>query len=790
MNFNRRNLRINLENLEKDKKSLQAEFFNNQNITVLRLASVLIIVLNVFWSIFNAVTGNQMNLFSLEGIIGLAIQVIGSAFALIVSFRNGRRSSTLTRFAMLAFDICLIVGVCLLVIVRCKLIATSNSVLNGVTLSSYYLLILALMPFPYLVDTIVVGFAFTVATFIPQFVCSAGTYSLVENIILRICIIFTYVAFRKMTEINATLTIDFIRASYTDFLTKAMNRKALDEYVRSIDTDKVKQLGLLLFDIDDFKKYNDRFSHEKGDEVLKLVCSTVKEITDKEKATLFRYGGEEFVIVVKDATDDRLMKIGMHIKEAVEELKIERDDDTWRKNLTITVGCAMIKTSTEMEKDFISTADAQLYIGKAGTKNCVVYKGRIFISEGELTTAQKPTPYTDEVAHAVNVAIEKGEIQAFYQPLYDTATNMLSGAEALSRWVKSDGTIIMPANYIPELEKNSSILPLDWHMLNLVCKLLKYQKDNGIPQVRISVNFSRMHALYEQDFAQKLCAITDSYGIPHNLIEIEITESSYINLTTIIEPFIRSIRKEGFCVAVDDFGSGASSLGFVKSIDIDTLKIDRTLISSNCQDEKEKVLLESIIYLAQRLQLNSVAEGVETIEQLGFLKTLGCRQIQGFLFASPMPKNQFLDLCSDNKVKDPTLDPAALRTQSSSMKMLLDAVFTQYPLVCLANLTRNSYYLMSYDNFTSSGLPHSGLYTDMLETNTQSMHPEDRDVFNKTFNKDRLLQARKEGGDKIVLVTRQLGDDGQYHDIETCTHFVSDQNSTDVLIINLCRVLK
>lgn len=218
-------------------------------------------------------------------------------------------------------------------------------------------------------------------------------------------------------------------------------------------------------------------------------------------------------------------------------------------------------------------------------------------------------------------AMSSGELQAYYQPLYDALTNKMVSAEALVRWVKNDGTVVSPAYFIPVLEKNDAILTVDWYILEESCKLLRYQIDNKFNPVPISVNFSRMHLVYESDITEHICRIVDSYALEHKWIEIEITETAFINQPEAVTQLVQEIRALGFKVAIDDFGSGLSSLSFVKDVEVDTLKIDRSLLSKNCETDKERILLESIFNFAHRLRLTTVAEGVETKEQLGFLRT-------------------------------------------------------------------------------------------------------------------------------------------------------------------------
>ena len=238
-------------------------------------------------------------------------------------------------------------------------------------------------------------------------------------------------------------------------------------------------------------------------------------------------------------------------------------------------------------------------------------------------------------AEEIRAALQNNELTTYYQPQYDALTSQLKSAEALVRWIKPDGTVISPFFFIPVAEESDLIMDIDWYVTELVCKTL--EKQNMMPQFPISINFSRKH-IQEDNFPERLTAIVDKYDLPHPLIEVEITESAMVGEEERILNWIVSIRNAGFTVAIDDFGSGLSSLQFVKDIPADVLKIDKSLLSHNCEDEKERIVLESIFSFAHRLHMKTVAEGVETKEQLGFLQTCDCNRIQGYLFAKPMPE--------------------------------------------------------------------------------------------------------------------------------------------------------
>ncbi|MBP3543838.1 MAG: EAL domain-containing protein [Lachnospiraceae bacterium] len=385
----------------------------------------------------------------------------------------------------------------------------------------------------------------------------------------------------------------------------------------------------------------------------------------------------------------------------------------------------------------------------------------------------------------VQKAYEKREIKPFFQPIYDAVSGKAVCAEVLSRWIKEDGTFVMPGDYIPVLEQSDAIWELDWYMLKESCIAMKEQREKGIPCVKVSVNFSRKH-IEDTEFAEKLCKLVDEYEIKHKLIQIEITESALVNNNVQqLDAFVTAIRNKGFAVAIDDFGCGLSSLSTVKDVAIDTLKIDRSLLSHNCEDEKERIVLESILDFAHRLKLTTVAEGVETTEQLGFLRTCGCKLIQGYLFAKPMPKEAFWEVCRADAQEAFSEDILSVQSQASAVQLLLEAVYMRYPLIIYINLTRNSYYMMKYENFTTKSCVAAGAFDECIAHASGTMHPEDQEAFRQTFCIENQMAAYERGEKYISLLVRQLGDDNVYRRVEVTNYFVTNQSSDDVLVISL-----
>lgn len=384
----------------------------------------------------------------------------------------------------------------------------------------------------------------------------------------------------------------------------------------------------------------------------------------------------------------------------------------------------------------------------------------------------------------VLAAMQRNELKVYYQPKVDATTNCLKSAEALVRWVRDDGSVVLPKQFLPSMEQTGAITIVDWYVVERVCAFLKRMQDENIHVRPVSVNFSRWH-LHEENMASRLAEIVDAYHLPHSLIVVEITESAMIHEEELMRRMVASLHENGFEFSIDDFGSGLSSLSMVADTLPDEIKIDRSLLRKNCEDERERIILESIFLFATRLNIRTVAEGVETKEQLGFLRTCNCNLIQGFYFAKPMPEEAFRE-CLMQRCRSSQEDILQIESEAGAVQLLLQAVCMRYPLIIYGNLTRNSFYMMTYENFTSKGCPSTGTIDDLIAHGTMSMHPEDRERWNAMFCRENQLRLYRDGKKEFHMVTRQIGDDGIYRRVETSNYFVRSPASEDVLVISLC----
>ncbi len=385
----------------------------------------------------------------------------------------------------------------------------------------------------------------------------------------------------------------------------------------------------------------------------------------------------------------------------------------------------------------------------------------------------------------VIAAIENHEIRAYYQPQYDANSGKLISAEALVRWVKPDGKIISPDMFIPKLEKTNAINLLDWYMAEEACRTIKELGSNAVP---IAVNFSRWH-IGERDFARKLQSIMSTYNVNPEMIEVEITESVIsISDIDIVKSWTEEISRLGTKIAIDDFGTGFTSLQFVKNLPVDYLKIDKAFLDDNCQDEKGRATLETVFFFAHKLNLRTIAEGVETIEQLKFLQNMDCDKVQGYLFSKPLSKEDFLVIAMMDKV--PTIDTDNFVKRQGTLSthsLLFKAIKEEFQLVIFGNLYKNSYYLMHQAEGMNFKAATAGVIDDMtLNACKLCTSKEMATQYKNTLSREALIRAFHSGQDRVeATIEQKIGE--EVFVFTTIIHLMKHPYKDDVLMIGMSR---
>lgn len=413
----------------------------------------------------------------------------------------------------------------------------------------------------------------------------------------------------------------------TDINTGVANQNSLMYYaVNLIKNGRIGDYTGIFFNIHNFKYVNKVFDYSQGDVILRNYAHMVKSYLDSDEE-IARLGGDNFVVICRNENaSDFISKIkDVHMSHEFRSVKRELQ-------LGVTAGIACLEGVDKPREVMARTSIAYQAARKTGAGSIVVYTKEI----------QKQLMDDQEILADFPQALAAGEFVVYYQPKVRIADKSIYGAEALVRWVR-DGQVVTPARFIPQFEREGSVCRLDYYMLEQVCGFLKSRLDKGLKIVPVSVNFSRRH-LEEGDLVERITGTIDRFGIDRSYIEIELTESEDYQNYEIMSSVIGRLKERGISTSIDDFGTGFSSLNMIKKVDLDTIKIDKSLIpfdDVNNNKHQDIVMFASIIDLIGRLGKKSVAEGVETTQQLDYLEKLGCDIVQGYVFDKPLPKDEF-----------------------------------------------------------------------------------------------------------------------------------------------------
>ncbi len=421
--------------------------------------------------------------------------------------------------------------------------------------------------------------------------------------------------------------------AYEDPLTGLPNLLKLKkdmEYILTKNPDK--KYAIIKFDIENFNAINEMFSVEIGNRVLKAF-KTIRETVDEPSLIIARVSADEFMLFSGNGFIESMQE-RTHIYEACYNNIIPELGDF---RINFKYGRYHIELG-ENDVDSIINKVSMAHKMSKGKKSNTIHDFDSVFKNKLIKTA--------EIVNEMRGALENKEFKIYLQPKFQTSTKKIIGAEALVRWIKPNGSIVYPDIFIPLFEKTGFIIELDKYMLNRACEVISSREKRGLGYLPISVNFSRIN-LSNKNFIADISKIVDSYNIPHELIEVELTESIMVEDQEILENLFTQLHKSGFSVSIDDFGSGFSSLSLLKNFKADTLKIDKAFFNNNKDIIRGNVIIDGVIKLAQSLRMFVVAEGVETAEQFKLLKEIGCDAVQGYYFEKPIPLSLFDSKYSD-----------------------------------------------------------------------------------------------------------------------------------------------
>ncbi|MFC7517603.1 putative bifunctional diguanylate cyclase/phosphodiesterase [Herbaspirillum sp. GCM10030257] len=430
------------------------------------------------------------------------------------------------------------------------------------------------------------------------------------------------------------------RAQYLatyDVLTGLPNRTLLNDRLRHAIAQAERHggsVGLLYLDLNRFKVINDSLGHEKGDVILRFIADRLQQCV-READTVARIGGDEFVLVLEDVTSiQALIAVARNVVEAVERpMTVDGQEVT----LSTSVGSSLYPKDGRDAATLIRHADLAMYEAKAGGNGSV----RFFTADmNERVKAR----LVDE--NELRRALDKKQLVVHYQPQVDICSQRIVGVEALVRWQHPDRGLVAPNEFIPLAEEIGLINRLGAWVLEEACKQNRRWQVAGVDPIKVSVNLSPHQLAPDSRILESVLDALKQAGLSAEFLGLEITESSLMQNVESTLAKLLSLRTHGVSIAIDDFGTGYSSLSYLRQLPIDVLKIDQSFIRDMMNNRDDAAIVAATIALAHTMKLKVVAEGVTSYEQLSFLQSHECDEVQGFLLGAPVAADTLAALLS------------------------------------------------------------------------------------------------------------------------------------------------
>lgn len=419
-------------------------------------------------------------------------------------------------------------------------------------------------------------------------------------------------------------TINHKSTNENDILTGINNKEAFHHYLNNMlinNSDKIHAVAVL--DVEKFKVINDIYGSMVADSFLIRIAEELKKLTGKIGGICAHSYADQFLLAAPITCEDierELIRIENIINDNAEGIKISMKagiyivDDI---NMSVISMCTRAKYALNSIKRHYG-------------KKIAVYDDEI---RNDILDRQK-------IVGDMKYALAEGQFKVYFQPKYDLMTEKIIGAEALVRWQHPEIGLISPGKFIPIFEENGFITELDVYVWEECCRFMHKRKQIGLSVVPVSINVSRVD-IYNENIVKILCNLVKKYDLEPELLHLEITESVYINDSGKINVVLNQVKEKGFIIEIDDFGSGYSSLSILSEIPMDIIKMDMKFFQSEKNTKVKQKIIYSVIKLAKWMNLFVIAEGVETKEQLDYLRKMKCHFAQGFYFAKPMSTEEF-----------------------------------------------------------------------------------------------------------------------------------------------------
>jgi diguanylate cyclase (GGDEF)-like protein/PAS domain S-box-containing protein len=444
--------------------------------------------------------------------------------------------------------------------------------------------------------------------------------------------------FRDVSEARA-MRLKMTHLAQHDFLTDLPNRLLLNDRITqaiSLSRRHSKPLAMLFLDLDSFKHINDSLGHEIGDKLLQLVAQRVVACV-RASDTVSRHGGDEFVILLTEVANPgdaafiaEKVLAGLVMPYAISERNVQ---------LNVSIGISVYPQDGHDAATLIKNADTAMYQAKGkGKNNYHFFKQNMNVRAGEPQFLES----------SLGRALERQEFLLHYQPKVDLETGAITGAEALIRWMDPDHGLIPPAQFVPVAEACGLIVPIGRWVLREACRQARAWMDGGLRPIPVAVNISAVE-LRTKNFLEGVCGILKESRLEPRYLELELTESVLMQDDESTISVLQALKAMGVQLTVDDFGTGNSSLGYLRRFPIDTLKIDQSFVHEICTSADDAAFLGAMMSVGKTLKKRVVAEGVEKREQLTFLQAERCSEGQGYYFSPAVDAEHFAQLLGTGK---------------------------------------------------------------------------------------------------------------------------------------------
>ncbi len=432
------------------------------------------------------------------------------------------------------------------------------------------------------------------------------------------------------TYLNRQVSLDTAQLAQThDMLFHCLNTNGFRQTLAAHHRNGMdfSRYAAAFMNVQKFKAINAKVGFENGNTVIRHIIATFRNLLDKDEC-FARIGGDNFSVFLRQ---DKLQQT-LDALNAI-SLEIPHNGSMHRIEVNFRMGIYCIEHGVNDINEILENASIAYGFARQSTQDDILYYSEEKRSELE---------YRKMLEGALRPALQNGEFLVYLQPKVSLADGKLVGAEALSRW-NNHGVMMCPDSYIPIFERNGRITEIDFYVFHQVCTMLRQWIDSGLTPVTVSVNFSKI-TLESPDFVSLLVNIVKSCDVPVRYLEVEFTETFCMEDEQKFQDTLAQLKACGFSVSLDDFGKGYSSINMLKNMDFDVLKLDRTFLCEDAPNShRGSIILKSIIRMAQNLNIQVIAEGVETAEQVAHLRELRCEKAQGYYFDRPLPSDVFIE---------------------------------------------------------------------------------------------------------------------------------------------------